>query len=649
MSDGIRTYRADVDGLRAVAVLSVVFCHAGFSFTGGYVGVDVFFVISGYLITGIILRERDQETFSFLGFWERRVRRILPPLVVVTTATLVAGWFLLIPREYLSLGKSVVGLAALSSNVWFSRESGYFAPDAGEKPLLHTWSLAVEEQFYLLFPLLLILVSGSRRPGRAFVPIALIAAASLAASTVGVVERPSATFYLLPARAWELLAGSLLAIRSPGPLMATSMRREAASALGLFLILGPCFFYGEETPFPGPAALPPVLGAALLILAGGSTGRLPWASRLLTSRPMVAIGTISYSLYLWHWPLFAYSRAVFDAPPTPIIRSLFIVASLTLAYASWRFVEVPCRERRLLATGRQASAFAASAFVGMLGVGLAICANQGFEGRISRQARVYASTGLLDPSFLKELEAEDVPVRLIRLGGAATAPEVLVWGDSHAMAVLRAFDAICRDAGTAGRAATHSSTAPVLGHVGRSRNGINERAAAFNAAVADYVVKSGTIRSVVLVARWEFYFKDRDFPAALAATVDVLAAAGVDVYFMKDVPFYEFSVPEAAIRYDMLGWDDSRLTMTLADFEASHRFYDAFLPGLEQKGVEVLDPIPFIYPRGAAFGLRPFDAGGSFYRDAHHLSTYGALALKPLFAPLVGSLRAGAALSRPGG
>lgn len=641
-------YREDIDGLRAVAVMSVVLCHTGLSFPGGYVGVDVFFVISGYLITGIILKDLDRGTFSLAGFWERRIRRILPALAVMTSAAVIAGWFLMLPEDYRSLGKSVVALTLLVSNIHFWRETGYFAAAAEEKPMLHTWSLAVEEQFYLFVPLFLVLIGRTRRAGRVAFTVALVAVVSLGLSVIAVEKRPSAAFYLLPTRAWELLAGSLLAICSPYRLVATIGRRELASALGLALILAPCFLYHASTPFPGLGALPPVLGTSLLILAGIATDRLPMASRLLSSRPMVAIGLISYSLYLWHWPLLVFARSISLTPPTPAERLLIVVASLALGWASWRFVETPFRKRKLLASRAQVMAFAASVFVALLGTGLSISWSRGFEGRMPHQAMIFATTGRIDEGYIKEVQAEDVPEGLIRLGDPGATPRLLVWGDSHAMAILPAIDALGKEAGLAGRAATHSSTPPVLDYFVRSEYGLNERSIPFNAAVMDFV-KAGNIRSVILAANWSTYFANPNFPNALLATIDLLRAEGIAVYFLKDVPFYDFNVPKALVLSVLQGRDPARLGMSLAAYEVTNRFHDSFLPLLERRGVVVLDPTLVLRGKGENGVLLPFDSGGSFYRDAGHLSTYGALAIRPLFAPLIRSLRSETASSPAAG
>jgi peptidoglycan/LPS O-acetylase OafA/YrhL len=367
------SYRPDIDGLRAIAVLSVVFCHAGVGLPGGYVGVDVFFVISGYLITSLILKELKQETFSLADFWERRIRRILPALVAVTIAALLAGWFLLMPEAYASLGKSVAALALLISNVQFWRDTGYFEAAAEEKPLLHTWSLAVEEQFYLFVPVFLLLLARTSRLHRAVALLTLAMIVSFGLSIYGTHRHPDATFYLLPSRAWELFVGALLAFVPIGWLTGSTRCKELAAALGLALILIPCVLYDQSTRFPGLAAVPPVLGTALLIWSGNtSTAGLPITNRCLTWRPFVAVGLISYSLYLWHWPLLAFARSQSISPLSYIDRFQLIAASLLIGAISWRYVELPFRSRKVFASRRWLLAVSVLMFVGLLCSGASV-------------------------------------------------------------------------------------------------------------------------------------------------------------------------------------------------------------------------------------------------------------------------------------
>src|SRR5882724_53425 len=337
-------YRPEIDGLRAVAVLSVVLYHAGFGCSGGYIGVDVFFVVSGFLITSLIWSDLEKGRFTFANFWERRARRIVPALVVVTLVTLVIGAVLLLPADLKNLGRASASQAVFTANIHYWLDSGYFAGESAEKPLLHTWSLAVEEQFYLIVPFIMWLTYRTKvLRGRAAVISILLTGfiISLALSIYGIHDFrfPSATFYLLPTRAWELLTGAIVAFLPALPgLLGRRVTRELLSLSGLALILYPVLFYTAETPFPGLAALPPCLGTALLILANGRIdSKAPTViGRILSIRAVVFIGLISYSLYLWHWPLLAFSRYRAYAPLTVGNRIAIVAVGFALAVLSWK-------------------------------------------------------------------------------------------------------------------------------------------------------------------------------------------------------------------------------------------------------------------------------------------------------------------------
>lgn len=343
-------YRPEVDGLRAVAVLSVVLFHGKFDgFSGGYVGVDVFFVISGYVITSILLADLAAGRFSLAGFYERRVRRIAPAFLLVVLTCLPAAWLWLTPHALAEFGESVIWACVFLANIFFLDHSDYFDGEMDLKPLAHTWSLAVEEQYYLVFPALLALMTRSRRIAPVWW-LGAIALASLAYAEHASSYSPQAAFYLLPARMWELLLGSLVAWRLHRHDLGTTgggrWYAELAAALGLLLIAVAVVTYDVETPVPGLVALVPTGGAALVILfARGSN----WTGRVLASRPLVGIGLISYSTYLWHQPLFAFYRHATKASLTPGIALLLAATSLGLGYLSWRFVETRFRRREGIA------------------------------------------------------------------------------------------------------------------------------------------------------------------------------------------------------------------------------------------------------------------------------------------------------------
>jgi len=339
-------YRAEIDGLRALAVVPVILFHAGFElFSGGFVGVDVFFVISGYLITTILIDDIENNRFSIVNFYERRARRILPALSFVMLVCIPFAWMWMLPSQMKDFSQSLVAVSLFASNILFWRESGYFDASAEEKPLLHTWSLAVEEQYYVLFPIFLFFAWRFGK-NRVFWIIVVVAAASLLLSEWGFRNKPTANFYLAPTRAWELLAGSIAAfiVQNRGV-----KANNALSLLGLAAILFSIFAYDESTPFPSVYALVPVIGVVLLVLFAEKDTLV---AKFLSMKLIVGMGLISYSAYLWHQPLFAFARIKLVDEPTMPLMSFLAIASIALAILSWKFVEEPFRSRKGLISKR---------------------------------------------------------------------------------------------------------------------------------------------------------------------------------------------------------------------------------------------------------------------------------------------------------
>ena len=390
------TYRPEVDGLRALAVVPVILFHAGYSwFSGGYVGVDVFFVISGYLITSIILAEKSDGTFTIARFYERRARRILPALLFVTAVCLVFGWRWLLPQQLRDFAASVVAVMLFASNVLFWRTSGYFNSSAEEKPLLHTWSLGVEEQYYVLFPLFVILLWSSGRRRQVWL-LAAIALGSFGLSEWVSRRDPMANFYLAPTRAWELLLGSLLAFASfvtPLQQRVSGMAAEALSSLGLLMIVGAVFAFDKLTPIPGVYALVPTVGTALLLGFGGNG---TYAARLLSARWIVGVGLISYSAYLWHQPLFAFARVRMLEKPGPALFGLLSASAFVLAYVTWRFVEAPFRDRKRVSR-RILVALCLGGSLTLVVAGLSGKVGEGYPGRLDASTRALIATAAYSP------------------------------------------------------------------------------------------------------------------------------------------------------------------------------------------------------------------------------------------------------------
>ena len=363
-------YRPEIDGLRAIAVAAVILFHAGFAlFSGGFVGVDVFFVISGFLITSIIVEELKTGRFSVLRFYERRARRILPALFMVMAACIPFAYRLLSPDDLKDFAQSLAAICLFASNVLFWGESGYFDTQAELKPLLHTWSLAVEEQFYVVFPLLLM---AAWRLGRGVLLslIGAIAVVSLFLSVDEVRNFPSAAFYLLPSRAWQLLVGALASFvadrwqAADVRQSAVRLAHEAVGWGGMAMIVLALFLFDERTPFPGLNAALPTLGTALVLL--GASDRTS-VGRMLAWRPLVGLGLISYSAYLWHQPLFAFTKHALLAELPTGLAIVLCAATIVLACLSWRYIEQPFRDRSLISRGAvfALSAVGMAAFVGL--------------------------------------------------------------------------------------------------------------------------------------------------------------------------------------------------------------------------------------------------------------------------------------------
>lgn len=435
MSDTALIYRPDVDGLRAVAVLSVIAFHAFPSaMPGGFVGVDIFFVISGFLISGLILQGLNEQRFTMADFYKRRVRRIAPSLLIVMAISLALGWFLLFAAEYAQLARHIAASAAFVQNVNLWQESGYFDHAAETKPMLHLWSLAVEEQFYIVWPLLLAAL-WKRRQNLLPATMAL-GLLSFGACLYLLRHSPSAAFYLPATRFWELMMGACLAcaqLRHPRSARHPRLPIHLSSLGGSMLIAGALLFIDKNTPFPGWWALLPTGGAVLIIHAGPQALVNKW---LLASRPMVALGLVSYPLYLWHWPLLSFLRIGSGGHPPPAWIMACLLVALALAWLSTTLVE---RRIRAAQDGHHVPTLLV-----LLGATLAVaCFIAMNEGLPERAMARKLGDGNTQDVFAGARQSDGSCSRLLQLPplneeiclSNAAAPRVLIAGDSHAMAL----------------------------------------------------------------------------------------------------------------------------------------------------------------------------------------------------------------------
>ncbi|CAM5762356.1 acyltransferase [Labrys miyagiensis] len=529
-------HRLDIDGMRALAIVPVLFFHLGSEvLKGGYIGVDVFFVISGFLITGILQSEIQAGTFSLLNFYDRRIRRIFPALLAVLLVSTILAVTLLLPPDILDFSKSGLAAALFSSNFYFMSATDYFNVAADSNPLLHTWSLAVEEQYYIVFPLLLWALGRAGRPWTLAVTI-LLALASFVLSVIFVRSHQVAAFYMAPTRAWELLVGALLALGAV-PKIEWAWLREALAGLGLALIVAGCLVFYKNMPFPGERALVPCIGAALLIHAGTSGSTV--VGRILSLRPLVFIGLISYSLYLWHWPIIIFFRIWSARPIGPGEGALLLALSLAAAVLSWRFIEQPFQRRAVAASPSTLRLSAAGGVAGLVALWLGLLASGGLARAFPAQVVTLANyvhyedeavyrrgTCFLD-SHANALADFDADTCLARQAGK---PAMLLVGDSHAAHLWRGLaDQL---PGTSVLQITASGCKPVLGGRGHPtclalmQRGLEEETA------------KGGLDSVILSARWEA----EDVPL-LVATVDRLATRVPHIYVSGPIVEYHDALP----------------------------------------------------------------------------------------------------------
>jgi peptidoglycan/LPS O-acetylase OafA/YrhL len=659
-------YRPDVDGLRAVAVGSVVAYHCGLRWcSGGFVGVDIFFVISGYLIGSLVYKEIRGHSFRIAKFYERRAKRILPALFGVLTISYVAAMLLLSPSEMKDFAESAIATIASSSNILFWLKSGYFATGADQKPLLMTWSLGVEEQFYVVFPLLMLLLRKLSQRAQ-FTVVGGLALLSLVFCLRGTAINPNATFYLLPTRAWELAAGILLAMaesnRSHTSTRLPAVAMHAVGLAGLALIGVAIFSYDTFTPFPGYAAMLPVAGAVLVISARDGA-----VNRLLAWRPIVFVGLVSYSWYLWHWPVLSFARICSDSGISTAVAVVLALISFAFAVLSWRFVEQPFR-KSTTPTYLLLKRYAVLA-VAMMIPAILLRATNGLPQRNRAVQQLEMAAEPLHHDVCTAPYRVSHPM----LGPPCVPPgqgrAVALIGDSHAAALASGLRAIAAQQGYRLVELTKSSCPALQGVVPYSirHPGHQQQCGEFNRESMGYILRDPSIKVVVIAGLWFGYLTDgREMSSLLTegsdpivlppARRDALLVQGLNaeiaqleqkgkvVYLVQDNNSFRFDpmghmltrliAPRRALARllapSTISWPDGVAPPTGSLEEAEARRLVA-LVGRAHPEVQVIDLEEKLC---SAAGCRFALGNQTLFADFHHLSLLGAqIALSGLKLP----------------
>jgi len=607
-------YRPDIDGLRAIAVLSVLFFHAGLPpFSGGFVGVDIFFVISGYLITGIILADIGKGRFSIATFYERRIRRIFPALYLTIALTVAGALALFTAVDLERFFESLAWLALFASNFYFADNSGYFDAAADQNAILQTWSLAIEEQFYVLFPLLLALLHKQRRVDVKWAILGL-ALASLAVSIYLVDRDARPAFFSTPGRVWELMVGALAALGLYPHLHGAAIR-SAAAFVGVLAIAGSLVLLTVDTPFPGAYALPACLGTVAIIWAG-ACGDTP-VNRWLSWRPLVFVGLISYSLYLLHWPILVFAKYWNQGDLSIAQTSAALGLAFVAAWLSWRFVETPFRKpTKPMPRGH----LFAGAIALMLAVGIAgIAAAEWQRGRFSTGEKFIEAEkarALAEPCMVRDTQPfADWPAAKCKQAG--NGPAIAVWGDSFAAHYFDAFRRYGRESDRAVTLLAESSCPPIEGLSMPNRPGC----ASFNTG-AFALLQAERPPLVILSADWIVYEKKKtaaemfeDKFELLSATIAKLSANGSRVLVIGPSPV--FTAPAAQIAS---GEQEGMEGAAKASFS---RKFDVYFRELADQGL--IDYFP-VYPLfcTASAHCRYRDGTDLMFWDTGHLTERGS-------------------------
>jgi peptidoglycan/LPS O-acetylase OafA/YrhL len=618
-------HRHDIDGLRAIAVLPVILFHLSIGpFSGGYVGVDIFFVISGFLITSIIARELENGSFSVMHFYERRIRRIYPAALAVILFTALVALLVLPPIPFAQFARSILFYNTYATNLLFRMESGYFDTASELKPLLHTWSLCVEEQFYIFFPVFLLATYRLFRR-HVIAVVAIVAVVSFLLNCYAIYRSPVADFYLFPYRAWELALGALLAIWRP-EILTRKMIAPCLTLLGLGLIAGSILLFDGDTLFPGMAAAAPCLGAVLIIGAGaGQQANI--VNRLIGNPVLVYVGLISYSLYLWHWPIMVFARYLSYPEPIGVSTKVALLAGIwALSHLCWRYVETPFRVRSICRTPRSLFGFFAVTTALVFVLGGAGYFSKGFPSRVSPEARLL-DRGARDNNPLRDKchggENRDIAVEDYCVYGAkSVAPTFALWGDSHGAELAAAIGSALGESNQSLKSFTFSFCPPTVNFA----VDVRPSCIPHNTEVLEYLLRHDELRTIYLIANYHVYetpwYQSR-FEAGFKQALIALAQAGRQVVVIHPLPASAspYPIPTMGAVLAMRGIDLDRM-------KTPRRSYDEVNASANRLLSENLNiPVLHVHPEDALCTsevCEVFSQGSSLYFDNAHLSMFGA-------------------------
>ena len=633
-------YRSDIDGLRGISIILVLLFH--FEINGinnGFLGVDIFFIISGFLITKIILKDLNNGDFSFTNFYCRRVRRLFPALLTMLTVVSLLSCIFFNSFSFEKFGYSLIWTSLFSSNIWFWTETGYFAPSAFEKPLLHTWSLSVEEQFYLVFPLYIIFLNKFKLSTKLQVTVILFLV-SIILFYYGFFFHPDATFFLLPTRMWQLLAGTLVA------LICVGYNYQSHSSQNLHL-LGVCllllsFFPQSILSSYMPPSIPCSLGTAMLLFPIKNSK----ITSCLSFKPLVWIGLISYSLYLWHWPIIVFYKYLSFSSFDLSTKFILLLISFLVAWLSWKYIEKPIRNIPITKLNRKLYLIPTSiSFLLLFTTGLFIVQSKGMAFRFPLRNEIEAqnywdwhpygkSTRFKNLELNNNFDAVDI------IGSLSAKPEYLLWGDSHAMAFIPGLELAAKENNSSFYALTRSGNPPLINYQPPRQEIIDN--SILNKNILEFIKSNDNIHTVILACAWSNY-RDKNrvpndpkgektvelFNSYFTDTIDTLKQIGKDVVVFSQVP--PLAAKDFSTRYYSLksnypflyNYSQAQITTSLNHYEEKFSNFHKFINSFENMNVRFLDFTDLFKANNSSMFI--FEKNGiPLYRDANHLSTYGS-------------------------